>query len=489
MTEARTGAQTFKATAAYTAGSTLQRGLSFLLLPLFTRAVTPAQYGQLSVAFSITGVAFVIMGFGFELTVYRTFFKLSDDPPALRRYIHSAWTFLIVAPAVITIVVSLVSVPLLAGSNLVTPLIMFLSLAAAAISVGASRVPFVVLRAGERLRGFMTITGLSAVVTSLSTALAVIVLHTGVIGWLTAVVVANLIELGLAMWVVPFRWREGFDRTQVMETLRLGIPLVPHYAAQWSLQLADRLLLAALVSAPALGVYALGSNIAVPVTALLAGVSQALYPTYARAGTDLKALRELPNTIMLQVGVVGIITVTAALLAPPVIHLLTPAEYGGAASIAPWIVLGYGFLGIYSIPIALATLTVGKTKRIWMITVIAAVTNLGLIWWLVPSYGIEAAAIASAIGYAVLLAGLSVYAHKAGNPAQVPWRVIGAVLFTCVAVYALAIATTSAETLVGGLMRLVWSCGAAGVVAVIVVGSPSRLLSRVSSAANLFRRG
>jgi O-antigen/teichoic acid export membrane protein len=474
-----TTARTFRATAAYTVGNALQRGLSFLLLPLFTRAVTPSQYGQLSVAFSITGVASVLMSFGFELAVYRTFFKLSDDQLALRRYIHSAWVFLIVVPAIIAIVVTLVSIPLLTGSHLVTPLIMFLALAAAAINVGATRVPFVVLRAGQRLRDFMVVSVSSAVVASLAAALAVLVLHAGVIGWLTAVVIANLFEMGIAMWVVPFRWREGFDRTQVVETLRLGVPLVPHYAAQWSLQLADRLLLATLVTSSALGVYALGSNIAVPIMVLVSSVGQALMPTYARAGVERDGLRELSSTIALQVGIVGAVTVVGALLTPPVIHLLTPIEYSGAADIAPWIVLGYGFLGLYSIPVALATLTVGKSKRIWMITVVSAFTNLGLIWWLVPNYGIESAAVASAVGYAVLFVGVSVYAHRAGSPARIPWRASGAILLTCAAVYFLAVTTASADTLAGGLMRLVWSGAAAGVVAIIVAGSPRRLLRRV----------
>ena len=141
--------------------------------------------------------------------------------------------------------------------------------------------------------------------------------------------------------------------------------------------------------------------------------------------------------------------------------------------------LGYGFLGIYAIPIALTTLTVGRTKRIWLITVFAAVTNLGLIWWLVPDYGIEAAAIASAVGYGVLFVGVSAYAHRAGNPARIPWRAIGAVLLTCAACYVLAVATASADTVVGGAVRLIWSGAAAAVVAVIVVGSPRRLLRLV----------
>lgn len=471
--------RTFRATAAYTLGNVIQRGLSFILLPFFTRALAPAQYGQISVAFSITGVASVLMAFGLELTAYRTFFRLSDDSAAQRRYVQTAWTFLIIAPATIAIVGTLVSIPLLTGVKLVTPIIMLLSLAAAALNVSATRVPYVVLRAEQRLRDFMVINIGFAVVTTVASALAVLVLHTGVIGWLTAVAVANLIELALAMWVVPFRWREGFARAPLMESLRLGMPLVPHYVSQWSLQLADRLLLGVLVSRPVLGVYSLGSNLAAPIMVLVSSISQALLPSYAQASTKPDGMRELSRAIRLQVGIVGVVSVAGALVGPTVIHLLTPATYSGAADIAPWIVLGYGFFGLYAVPMDLAGLTVGRTKRIWLITVFAAATNLVLIWCLVPGFGVEAAAIASAVGYAVLLAGVCAYAHHVGNPAQIPWRGVGANLLVCIGAYAFAVATTSADTLVGGLLRLGWCGAAAAGVAIIVAGSPRHLLRQL----------
>lgn len=475
-----TAARTFRATAAYTLGNVIQRGMSFILLPFFTRALAPAQYGQVAIAFSITAVASVLMAFGLELTLYRTFFQLSDDPSAQRRYVHTAWTFLMVAPAAMATAGTLVSIPLLTGSRLVTPLIMFLSLTAAALNVAATRVPYAVLRSQQRLRGFMAINIGFAVVTGLASALAVLVLHTGVIGWLTAVVVANLIELGLAMWVVPFRWREDFDRPRIIDSIRLGLPLIPHYVAQWSLQLADRLLLATLVTSSVLGVYSLGANLAAPIMVLVSSISQALLPSYARASKEGDDIRDLSGTIVLQVSVVGLVTVAGALLTPSIVHLLTPAAYGGAADIAPWIVLGYGFLGLYSIPMALAGLTVGKTKGIWTITVVAALTNLGLIRWLVPGFGVESAAIASAVGYAVLLVGVSAYAHRAGNPARIPWHRVGAALLACAAAYTLAVATTSAYTVVGGLTRLVWCGAVVAIVAIIVAGSPGRLVRRVA---------
>jgi O-antigen/teichoic acid export membrane protein len=471
--------KTFRATAAYTLGNVIQRGLSFIMLPFFTRALIPAQYGQLSVAFAITGVASVIMTFGLELTAYRTYFQLSDDKAAQRRYVHTAWTFLIVAPMGLAVVVTLISIPLLSGVHLVTPLIMLLSLVTAALNVAATRVPYVVLRAEQRLRDFMVINIGFAAFTAAASATAVLVLRAGVIGWLVAVVLANVVEFGLALWVVPFRRHERLESRHLKQSLRLGIPLVPHYMSQWSLQLADRLVLATLVSGSALGVYSLGANIATPMMVLVSSVSQALLPTYARASKQDSDARELPRTILMQVGIVALVTVAGALLAPSMVHLLTPRVYGGAGSIAPWIVLGYGFFGVYWIPIALAGITVGKTKRIWIITVAAAATNVGMIVLLVPSSGVESAAIASAVGYAVLFVGVAGYAHLAGNPARIPWRSVGATLLVCASIYSVGVATASDDTLVGAIMRLAW-CGAAlAAVAVIVAGSPRRLVHRV----------
>src|SRR5215217_419016 len=47
----------FRGSTAYAAIAAVQRGLTFLLLPLYTRSLTPAEYGELGIALAVYGAA------------------------------------------------------------------------------------------------------------------------------------------------------------------------------------------------------------------------------------------------------------------------------------------------------------------------------------------------------------------------------------------------------------------------------------------------
>ncbi len=242
---------------------------------------------------------------------------------------------------------------------------------------------------------------------------------------------------------------------------------MPHFAALWSLQLADRVLLAALVTTASVGVYSLASNMATPLFVLMIGVNQALMPTYARAGkkghtTNLRSL------IKTQVAVVSMLSLACALLAPVAINVFLSVRFRPASGLTPWIVLGYTFVGLYWIPMNGVTLTHGRSQRIWVISLAAAIVNLGLIYAFVPRYGLEAAAIASAAGYAVLLVGVLVYSRLTSTTIQYPWRSMFAVFAVGGITYAGGVLTTGASNVRDLALRLVWIIMAAGMTSLIV---------------------
>ena len=196
----------------------------------------------------------------------------------------------------------------------------------------------------------------------------------------------------------------------VRETLKLSLPIVPHFLLLWALQLADRFLVAVILGTTAAGLYSVASNLALPMFLIVLGFGQAFMPAYARAGKEKSTKVSLQNTIASQVAVMSALCLACAALAPPAIYLLTDRQYASAASLAPWIVLGYGFQGYYAIPMNGITLFHGNTKGLPVISGTGAAVNFGLIVWLAPIYGLEAVAIASAVGYAALLAGVCLFA-------------------------------------------------------------------------------
>ncbi len=437
---------------AFALGNAAQRLFAFLLLPLYTAALSPAEFGRLGLLITIQGGVSVALSAGMETGVFRHYFHLEGDSPAQRRFVTSAWKSLIMgAPTVAALVVMLL-VLLVPTSAVFHPEEATVAVFGASVLVAATIVPLTVLRAEQRLKDYITLTLILGVSTALLTVLAVVVLHQGVIGYFLATLIANSLTLTAAIFIVPWRRGEDFDRAGMRSTLAVALPLVPHTLSHWSLVLMDRAMLAVLVVPSALGVYTLASNLALPALILVLSLNQGFMPSYARAQAGSHAVRELRDLITAQALLVLFIGCAVALLAPIAVNIMAPS-YAGAAELVPWLALGYLILGLYYIPMNAVSLIVGRTTFVWIFTVFAAAINLGLIYIFVPENGLLAAAIASAMGYLALFVFITLYAIKLSVRLTIDWRriITGTALFGVL--YAIGAALTPDYGVVGVVSR------------------------------------
>jgi O-antigen/teichoic acid export membrane protein len=455
----------------YTIASAAPRGIGFALLPVFTRVLGPSAYGQLSVALSLTTVAAILFALGFDVATFRNVIRLENDPPARAQFVRSTWTFLLVAPWVMALVCGAILVPILSASDVLSSGFLILALIGAAISVGAITVPMVVLRTENRFRHYMYMTASNVIVSTGLSLVLVVWIHGGVVGYLSSVIAGNFATLLVAFRVIPYSRPRPFDAAMVRDTLKLSLPIVPHFVSLWALQLADRFLVAALLGTAAAGLYSVASNLALPMFIIVLGFGQAFMPAYARAGKESDGKRSLHPTIAAQVAVMSILCLTCAALAPPAIRFLTESQYAPAAGLAPWIVLGYGFQGFYAIPMNGITLFHGNTKGLAIVSGTGAAINIGLIVWAAPIYGLEAVAIASAVGYAALLAGVCLFAVYRRARLTYPWPRIFAIVSLAALGYAGCVLTTGDTGVVDVVVRLAWIATATSIIGVIAVGS------------------
>ena len=434
--------RSLKSACAFGIGTALQRGIAFLLLPLYTRALTPAEYGTLSVLLAATSAASMLFGFGLEMGLFRSFFLYADDPRRKRDFLGSIWRFLIVAPVGASVVCTAIAVPFLAGTTRVTPLEVLLALLAGAFYVGASAVPLVILRVEQRLRDFMALPIVDAIATPTLTVVLVVWQHDGILGWLIAAAGSNLILLLAATRIVPWDRGARYSGELVRGAVRFGATLIPHAFALWALLLIDRAVLAGLVSARELGIYSLAANVGVPVAIAVQSLNQAMMPAYANAGINPDQRDHLADLVVVQITSVLAICLAGALLGGPLLQIMTPATFHSAAPLVAWIVLGYTFLGLYFIPMNGITLGAGRSGFVWTVSALGAASNVALLVIFVPHGGITAAAIASAGAYLVLLVGIVVYARRPDNPVRYRWSQLAPVGAVAGAVYVAARWTT-----------------------------------------------
>ncbi len=415
---------------AFAVGNAAQRVFAFLLLPAYTAVLSPGEYGRLGLLITIQGGLNVALSTGMEVAVFRHYFSLEGQTQAQQRFIASAWKSLIVAAPCIAVAVASLMILVIPSSAVFRPEEAAVAVLGAAVLVAATAVPLTVLRAEQRLKHYITLTLVAGASTALLTVLFVIVLRRGVIGYFVATLLANGLTFTVALYIVPWTRAERFDFAGMRRTLAVALPLVPHTLSHWSLILLDRALLAVLIAASALGVYTLASNLALPALVLVLSLNQGFMPSYARAQAGPDAVKQLRSSITAQVLLVFIICLAVALLAPIAVDIMTPG-YARAATLVPWLVLGYLFLGLYYVPMNAISLVVGRTTFVWIFSAFSAAVNLGLIYIFVPRSGLIAAAIASPAAYLVLLVSITVYALTLPVRLSIDWlRILGAaVLF------------------------------------------------------------
>ncbi len=464
-------ARSLGSAAVYSAGFTLQRAIGLLMLPVYTRALPPGEYGALGVLLSLAaGVGFLFSA-GVETSLVRNYFQLASEPQHRQEYLASVWRFMVLYPVLGSLVLTAVAWPLTGSSQPVGGVEILLTLLASATNVAATTLPLAVLRARQDLRGFLWIVLVAAIATPALTVGFVVLLDQGIRGWFIASLIANVATFATATIAVPWRPRSPFRWPMVRATLMFSLPLIPHSLSHWALQLADRGVIAGMVSGEDLGAYTLAGTLASTVLLLVIALNQGFVPNYANAGTDPGQEERLSRVVVVQITAVVTLTLVGAMLGPRAVEILTPVSYHGAVPLVPWLVLGYGFLGLYFIPMNGATLAAGRTAYAWVATAVSAAANIGLLFLLVPEYGVYAAAVASAVAYFTLLALNAIWAHARPNPVRYDWAPIAQVITAGGLAYLGASLTASGPSVVESTIQIGWLLAFTVAVALLVFRS------------------
>jgi O-antigen/teichoic acid export membrane protein len=396
--------------------SVLQRAAPILLLPLFSRVLTPSEFGQIGVIVTLASALGTVVGLGLETAIFRGYLQAAGNSRDARGFVNTVGGFALVAPFVLAAVASASTAPWLSSVFGVPVVALVLAYLGAAATVSATLVPLAVLRAQERLRSYFQLAWAQIALTSGLTVACVAVLRWGVMGWMLASALSAIVLLIRGLFILGHRWTFQIDVRALRAALRFGIPLVPHTAAHWGLATSDRAILGALVPSSVVGAYYVAFLLTLPVNLVSVALSQATQPLFVQAASSAQRRTELGRVVTLQVIAVALVGAMVALLGPPATRILLPPEFAGASQYIPWLAAGSCLFGLYLIPMNAVAVMAGRTTHVWVITIVAAMTNVALNFALVPRFGAMAAAVDTTVGYAILFAGIVVYLRRLGAP-------------------------------------------------------------------------
>lgn len=391
------------------------RAVNFLLITLFTRYLSPGDYGTISLAEIIAATLATFCGLGLDPAVRRLYFHYAGEPVVQRRYVSSVLRF----GAVLT--TTIVALAFVTGPHLLQRLaphfaVPFFPYIALAIgTAGANQI--VDYRLGlyqseQRPLAFSLMASASFLMTAGSALLLVVLLRRGAVGMLTGKLMGAAGSLLVAFLVSRKWWTGGFEWKFVRESLPIALPILPHMLLALGLIAADRFILEYYRSLGEVGVYSVAYTFGMVMYLVTASISQAWSPLFydvARNGREGQRMlgRLFSGLSLLLVA----IAVFGSLIAQDVVSHFLDKRYLSAGRLIPWIIAGYLFHALYGI-LQPSLLQARRVGFLWVVSGVALVANLGLNFLWIPRWGMYGAAYATAAAYVIEAALLYVYAQR-----------------------------------------------------------------------------
>jgi O-antigen/teichoic acid export membrane protein len=334
-TQISTGiARLFSDSFIYAVGIAVNQGLRFLVLPLILRNLEPAQLGSFDAARSFLIVASPLVALGMESAVAILYNQFPDD---IRRQRVLMSTGL----AIVTIVASILLLVGLWGQTSLyqwvmggngNPLVLSLTLGLTAFSAITEytrnllkwqmrRFVFVSLLIGEAFLSLIIGVGL------------VVFAQQGIVGWILALFIANLLTLFLAL-ILNYRvWRlpqfGKFARLLVI----LGFPFALVSAASLLMPTITRQVLVHTIGLASVGIYGVGERVAYMVAIVLSGFSVAWGPFYLARQHDPDAPRLYGRAALAYLTIATWCGLGVVLAAPWLVSFLSGPTYHNAVQI------------------------------------------------------------------------------------------------------------------------------------------------------------
>jgi O-antigen/teichoic acid export membrane protein len=406
--------------AIYGLGSIVARVLGVLLLPLYTRYLSPSDYGLIETLVALSAVLTALVAQAMKSAFFRFYFD-SAEPERRLLVVRTAFWYVFAASTAV----------LVAGIALAQPISWLLFhtrehdglVIAAFVGLWAAmnyEQMTSLFRVEQRSSAYVAATLTNVAITIAATVLLVVVFDKGPLG----VLVGNLTgTLVVYMALLAYNRRAlglQFDRSLYREMNRFGLPLVPSAVALWLTNFSDRFFLVKLADAHEVGLYSIGVRIASAIVLLLTAFRLA-WPAFAYSiEDDREAKRTYSFVLTYVVYVCCWLALALGLLAPWILRLIATEPFYPAQNVVAPLAFGVAAFGAYVV-VQIGTGRARQTRSNWLVTGAAAALDVALNLVLIPPYGRMGAAVAMVSAYTLLFVAMAWRAQRV-FPVEYQWR-------------------------------------------------------------------
>ncbi|WP_297185828.1 oligosaccharide flippase family protein [uncultured Porticoccus sp.] len=395
----------------YLGASLLSKAAPFLLLPVMTRYLNPAEFGALSLFLLINSCVGAFVGMNIHANISRSFFSLSKSE--LSELIGNILVIMFFAAVFVTVLFS--GAMLFVDSAFSLPISSFLIMPFLSFMMMVNTINLTILRNEGRAYVY----GLFEVAcTFLIISITVCLLLFSDGGWYSQVV-GMLVTYGVFFFIaIIYMSRRGYLRLNVLRgeierILKLSAPMIPYVLSGVVMNVSDRVFIERMVGLDAVGHYAIGYNFGMIVLICTDAFNKAWSPWFYKlmlspvAGGKEKVVRYTYLYIVFIFALAALVALASSFVIP---WMVAESFYEASAYVF-WIALAFAIQGVYKMLFPYFIL-VDKYYALSGVLVISALLNLLFNYLLIGWFGAVGAAYSSALAWAVAVFLAFLYTRK-----------------------------------------------------------------------------
>lgn len=404
--------------AIYLGANILNAGIPFLLLPILTRVLTPADYGTVAMFGLVLSVFGAFTGLSVHGAIGIRYFQL--EKKELAEYVGTCVGILVISTSVLFILVSVFGRWLSEIAGVPTEWLLVAVVLSGFQILGNIRLSLWQVSGKAIKYGSFQITQslLNAAVSLILILMVGMAWEGRVLGQSVALMLFGLVALWWLLkdgqMLFPRNWR-----VQSRDALKFGVPLIPHVIGGLLIIAADRFVIVRLLDVAHAGIYMVALQVGQVLGLLTESFNKAYAPWLMKTlskSTEAAHIKIVRGTYF-YFAFVMIAAAVFGLLAPLFLGFLVGESFQAAGELVIYIAFGFAFGGCYYM-VANYIFFESKTAVLAYITFISGLVNIPLMFLLVEHNGIAGAGQAFVLTNALSFLGTWLLAHKA-HP--MPW--------------------------------------------------------------------
>lgn len=379
----------------YTVCNFAQKAISVVVVPIYTRLLTSAEYGLYSVFLSWEGIFEILATFRLFFGAYTVgLVKFDSDRERYTSTLEKT-TFIITTVLLIVYIIFQDYINRFTGMTTMVTLLMYLMIYAIPVNGFWKALQ----RVDNKYLGIIIIALTTSLLTPLSSIFCIKLFEASAI----MVVLSRVGVEALIAVIILIHSREffvkKFDFTYSKYALKISIPLIPFYLSATVLNHSDRIIIQNLTGSSKAGIYSVAYSAAMIMTLFNTAFNSSLQPWLFKRLKE-KDYKSIPHIVTATTIFVAVLNLILIAFAPEVISILAPSEYHEATRLIPPLSASVFIMFYYQWFINIEFYF--EESRITSLASIgAALINICLNFLLIPLYGYFAAGYTTLISYII----------------------------------------------------------------------------------------